>query len=63
VPPLPNYFLADLPPEAALTPALVQEACETLRRNRERHLLPRSTASIVDAVDALAREWRRVAVY
>lgn len=59
MPPLPNYFLADLPPEAALTPALVQEACETLRRNRERHLLPRSTASIVDAVDALAREWRR----
>lgn len=56
---LPNYFLADLPPEAEVTPALVREACETLRRNRERYLLPRPTAAIVDALDALAREWRR----
>lgn len=56
---LPNYFLADLPPGAEVTPALVREACGTLRRNRERYLLPRSTASIVDALDALARDWRR----
>ncbi|MFN0066471.1 MAG: acyl-CoA reductase [Limisphaerales bacterium] len=56
---LPNYFLADLPPEAEMTPALVHEACGTLRRNRERYLLPRPTAAIVDTLDALAREWRR----
>ena len=31
---LPAYFLADLPPEAALTPAMVNAACDTLRRNR-----------------------------
>ena len=32
---LPNYFIADLPPEATLTPTLIAEACQTLKRNRE----------------------------
>jgi hypothetical protein len=32
---LPNYFLADLPPEAALSPTMIAEACQTLKRNRE----------------------------
>ena len=27
---LPNYFLADLPPEATLLPAMITEACQTL---------------------------------
>ena len=35
---LPNYFLADLPPEATLSPAMITEACQTLKRNRERYL-------------------------
>ena len=40
---LPNYFLADLPPEATLSPAMITEACQTLKRNRERYLAGRST--------------------
>jgi hypothetical protein len=32
---LPNYFLADLPPEATLSPAMITEACQTLKRNRD----------------------------
>ena len=35
---LPNYFLADLPPEAALSPLMISEACQTLKRNREQFL-------------------------
>jgi RNA polymerase-binding transcription factor DksA len=38
---LPNYFLADLPPEATLSPTMIAEACQTLKRNRERYLLNR----------------------
>jgi hypothetical protein len=56
---LPNYFLADLPPEATLTPALVGEACQTLKRNRERYLLSRSTYSLVEVLTTLAANWLR----
>ena len=44
---LPNYFLADLPPEATLSPAMVTEACQTLKRNRAQYLASRSTDSLV----------------
>ena len=54
---LPNYFLADLPPAAELTPALVTEACQTLKRNRLQYLLPRTTSSTIHLLDALGREW------
>lgn len=54
---LPNYFLADQPPEATLKPALIAEACQTLRRNRERYLLPRSTESILHTIVEVARAW------
>ena len=54
---LPNYFLADLPAEATLTPAMVTEACQTLRRNRERFLQERSTQSIIDLIEGVATEW------
>jgi hypothetical protein len=54
---LPNYFLADLPPEASLTPTLITEACQTLKRNRQQYLLPRTTSSIIQLLDALSREW------
>lgn len=57
VQPLPNYFLADQPPEAVLRPAMVVEACQTLRRNRERFLLPRSTESVVQTLADLGRSW------
>src|SRR5215469_15884295 len=53
----PNYFLADLPPEATLTPAMLQEAFLTLRRNREQYLLPRSTESLVNLLASLGKSW------
>jgi hypothetical protein len=54
---LPNYFIADLPPGHDLTPKLVTEACQTLKRNREQYLLPRSTSSIVGVIAATAQSW------
>jgi hypothetical protein len=54
---LPNYFLADLPPEAELSPAMISVACETLKRNREKFLLPRSTGEMVKILCAVAAEW------
>ena len=54
---LPNYFLADLPPEAALSPAMISEACQTLKRNRENYLADRSTQSLVNFLSELAENW------
>ncbi|HWN95480.1 MAG TPA: acyl-CoA reductase [Methylomirabilota bacterium] len=56
---LPNYFIADLPREHAVTPKLVIEACETLKRNRERFLSGRPTSSIVGVLSATAQSWLR----
>ena len=58
---LPNYFLADLPPEATLSAAMVREACQTLKRNRERYLLHRSTDSLVSVLSGVARSWLEAA--
>src|SRR5271168_1408531 len=54
---LPNYFLADLPAEAELTAGLVTEACQTLKRNRERYLAGRTPESLIRLLDRLADEW------
>ena len=54
---LPNYFLADLPPEATLSPGMISEACQTLKRNREQYLANRSTQSLVNLLDNLAANW------
>jgi hypothetical protein len=54
---LPNYFLADLPPEATLSPAMISEACQTLKRNRERYLMNRSTESLVKMLSNVADDW------
>jgi hypothetical protein len=54
---LPNYFLADLPPEASLSPQMIAEACQTLKHNRERYLLNRSTQSLVEALGEVAALW------
>ncbi len=54
---IPNYFLSDLPPEASLTPLMLTEACDTLKRNRARYLLPRSTDELIRTLDALGRQW------
>ena len=54
---LPNYFLADLPPEAVLSPAMIAEACQTLKRNRERYLAGRSTDNLVKILSDVADGW------
>lgn len=54
---LPNYFLADLPPEATLTGAIVSDACQTLKRNRVQYLLARSTQALVEVLCGVAENW------
>jgi hypothetical protein len=54
---LPNYFLADLPESATLSPQLISEACSTLKQNRERFLSSRSTESIISVLVGVARDW------
>jgi hypothetical protein len=54
---LPNYFLADLPPEAELTPVMISSACDSLKRNREKFLLPRSTDEVVKILCEVAAGW------
>jgi hypothetical protein len=55
---LPNYFLADLPPEATLSPSMLAEACQTLKRNRAQYLAPRSTESLIRTLTEVASRWR-----
>src|SRR5450432_936850 len=54
---LPNYFLADLPPEATLSPTMIAEACQTLKRNREQYLANRSTQSLINLLCDVADGW------
>jgi hypothetical protein len=54
---LPNYFLADLPAEAVLSPAMIAEACQTLKRNRENYLSSRSTDSLIKTLSNVAESW------
>lgn len=54
---LPNYFIADLPPEATLTPTMLEEACQTLKRNRDRYLASRTTASLIRILSDVAENW------
>jgi len=54
---LPDYFIADLPAHAELTPGMLTEACQTLRRNREHYLLGRPTQAIVDTLCEVAHNW------
>ena len=54
---LPNYFLADLPAEAPITPTMISEACQTLKRNREQYLQHRSTDDIIRVLSSLAESW------
>jgi len=54
---LPNFFIADLPPEATLSAPMITEACQTLKRNRERYLAHRSTQTLVGLLSSVAREW------
>ncbi len=54
---LPDYFLADLPPEATLSGQMITDACQTLKRNREQYLVPRSTPQLVKLISELAENW------
>ena len=54
---LPDYFLADLPPEAVLSATTIAEACQALKRNRDRHLMQRSTNHLIGVLSALAEGW------
>lgn len=54
---LPNYFLADLPPEATLSPALLTEACQTLKRNRASYLADRSSEDVIRLLSRVADNW------
>jgi hypothetical protein len=54
---LPNYFLADLPAEATLSPAMITEACQTLKRNRERYLAGRSTEQLIITLSDVVEGW------
>jgi len=54
---LPNYFLADLPDPAALTPMVLNEACLALKSNRQRYLADRTTADLIEVVADLALDW------
>ena len=56
---LPSYFLADLPPEATLSPAMISDACQTLKRNRATYLATRSTGSLVNVISDVAASWLR----
>lgn len=54
---LPNYFIADLPPEATLSPTMIREACQTLKRNRQTYLADRSTPRLIRVLSQLAEGW------
>lgn len=54
---LPNYFLADLPPEATLSAQMITDACATLKHNREQYLAARTTKNMVSLVAEVAENW------
>jgi len=54
---LPNYYLADLPPEATVNPQLIHDACTALRKNRAQYLQERSLSQITSTLCATATEW------
>lgn len=54
---LPNYFLADLGPQAPLPASTIAEACQTLKRNREEFLLDFTTDQLIALFHDLGRSW------
>ena len=53
---LPDYFLADIPDPAALSPAVLTDACLTLKSNRRRFLANRTTSDLIEVVSRLAED-------
>lgn len=54
---LPNYFLADLGNNQALSGAMITDAVETLKRNRAQYLAGRTTHALVKALHNLGENW------
>jgi hypothetical protein len=54
---LPNYFLADLPPDATLSQTMIEDACRTLKRNREHYLAGRATPALTRLLSETAENW------
>jgi hypothetical protein len=54
---LPNYFIADLPPEASLTASLVTEAAQALKQNRSKYLAQRPTRALVETLCSVGQSW------
>jgi hypothetical protein len=54
---LPNYFLADLPDASTLSARLITDACATLKENRRKFLLTRTTDSLLTTISTLACDW------
>ncbi|KAB2660635.1 MAG: hypothetical protein DVB31_13720 [Verrucomicrobia bacterium] len=55
---LPNLFMADLGPEAGITPQMVRDACFALRRNRDAWLARQRTRQLIDVLAYTADQWR-----
>ena len=53
----PNFYFADLPSEATLSPTMIATACDTLKRNREKYLSSRKTNDIIKILREIAAEW------
>jgi len=54
---LPNYFLADLGDNSALSAAMITDAAQTLKRNRAQYLANRSTNALVKVLHDLGENW------
>jgi hypothetical protein len=54
---LPNYFIADLSTENMPNRQMLTDACLTLKRNRQRYLQARSTASLIRTLANVAEHW------
>ncbi|MCP5527107.1 MAG: hypothetical protein H7A47_09920 [Verrucomicrobiales bacterium] len=54
---LPDYYLADVPDDAALTPAMILDACLTLKSNRRRYLAERTTSDLIEVLARVAGDW------
>ncbi|MFO1460630.1 MAG: acyl-CoA reductase [Verrucomicrobiota bacterium] len=54
---LPHLFLADMPPEAVLNPALIREACIAVKRNRATWLRARPTQELVELLAYCGERW------
>lgn len=53
----PDYYLADLPAGAVLTPEMIRQACDAIRSNRRRHLAGQPLSSLIDLISTVSQRW------